>query len=104
MVVEVSRMVHGIHLKSVILVRIQHLKVYPVHLWLQPRETVREWGHALGVYSSVRDLSSQRCPHHLIKLFAEHQIHSAFLLLGKYHKLGCTLPVQRRTGGTVVEL
>ena len=104
MVVEVSRMVHGIHLKSVILVRIQHLKVYPVHLWLQPQETVREWGHALGVDSSLRDLSSQRCPHYLIKLFAEHQIHSAFLLLGKYHKLGCTLPIQRRTGGTVVEL
>ena len=31
-------------------------------------------------------------------------VQSAFLLLEKYHKLGCTLPVQRRTGGTSVEL
>ena len=51
----------------------QHLKAFPVHLWLQPQETVREWGHVLGVYSGLHGLLSRRCPHHLIKLFVEHQ-------------------------------
>ena len=37
MVVEVLRMVHDRHL---MLVHI-HLKAFPVHLWLQPQETMR---------------------------------------------------------------
>ena len=40
MVVEVLRMVHDRHLKCVMLVHI-HLKAFPVHLWLQPQETMR---------------------------------------------------------------
>ena len=51
--------------------------------------------------------TKQRCPHHPKKLFAEHQIHSAFLLLEKIPQAGLHLASSEKNwryfGGAIVE-
>ena len=102
LVVVVLRMVHSRHLEYVILGRILGQEAFPVHLWLQPQENVWEWEHVFVVCPGLHDLQSRRCLPLLIQLFGEYRRHSDLPWLGICHRLGCILPAQRRTGGTVV--